>query len=239
MAAQVTRGEVRLVFVFIGGNDFIDAMHAPDPEAAMRAALPRALANFRLAVRTIRAADPDVRLVLATVPNILLLPEFDGPLREGRLPARLVDACTAALERYNAQIREIAMDDRRVALLDWAQVARLADLVSHDYVFVAGRRLDRSHPGDSPDRFFLADRRHLGTLAQAELAGTFILSVNARFGAGLEPLRDVEILGLVDDPPLAGLVGSSASWSARRRAEAGTNTVDRPGLDLGATGPAR
>ena len=87
-----------MVFVFIGGNDFINAMHAPDPEAALRAALPRALANYQLAVRTIRAANPDVRLVLATVPDIRLLPEFDGPLREGRLPVRLADACTAAME---------------------------------------------------------------------------------------------------------------------------------------------
>jgi hypothetical protein len=231
LAAQVARGEVRIVFVLIGGNDFITAMHAPDPEATLRAALPRALANYRLAVRTIRAADPDVRLVLATIPDIRLLPEFDGPLRADRLPARLAGACTAALGRYNAQIRDMAADDRRVALLDLAQVARLADLVSHGYAVVAGRRLDRSRPGDSPDRFFLADRRHPGTLAQAELARLFILSVNAGFGAGLEPLRDTEILGLVDDPTLAGRGGSSPSWSGGRRAEAG------PGL--GAARPAR
>ena len=149
--------------------------HAPDPEAALREALPRALANYRLAVRTIRAADPDVRLVLATVPDIRLLPEFAGPLREGRLPVRLADACTAAMGRYNAQIRAMAAGDRRVALIDLALVARLADLVSRDYAVVAGRRLDRSRPGNSPDRFFLADRRHPGTLAQAELARLFIL----------------------------------------------------------------
>ena len=217
LAAQVARGDVGLVFVFIGGNDFIDAMSEPDPEAALREALPRALANYRLAVGTIRAADPDVRLVLATVPDIRLLPEFAGPLREGRLPARLADACTAAMGRYNAQIRAMAAGDRRVALLDLALVARLADLVSRDYAVVAGRRLDRSRPGNSPDRFFLADRRHPGTLAQAELARLFILAVNARFGAGIEPLRDAEILGLVDDP-LAGRAGSSPSWPGGRGA---------------------
>ena len=201
LAAQVARGDVRTVFVLIGGNDFITAMHAPDPEAALREALPRALANYRLAVRTIRAASPDVRLVLATVPDIRLLPEFDRPLREGRLPARLADACTAAMGEYNAQIRALAADDRRVALLDLTLVARLADLESRDYAVVAGRCLDRLRPGNSPECFFLADRRHPGTLAQAELARLFILEVNARFGAGIEPLRDAEIRGLVDGPP--------------------------------------
>ena len=206
LAAQVARGDVGTVFVFIGGNDFIDAMYEPDPEAALREALPRALANYRLAIGTIRAADPDVRLVLATVPDIRLLPEFAGPFREGRLPARLADACTAAMGRYNAQIRAMAAGDRRVALIDLDLVARLADLVSRDYAVVAGRRLDRPRPGNSPDRFFLADRRHPGTLAQAELARLFILAVNARFGAGIEPLGDAEILRLVDDPP-AGRAG--------------------------------
>ncbi len=77
--------------------------------------------------------------------------------------------------------------------------ARLADLVSRDFAVVAGRRLDRSSAGNSPDRFFLADRRHPGTLAQAQLARLFILKVNARFGAGIEPLRNAEILRLVDE----------------------------------------
>ena len=235
LAAQVARGDVGTVFVFIGGNDFINAMSEPDPEAALREALPRALANYRLAVETIRAADPDVRLVLATVPDMRLLPEFAGPFRAGRLPVRLADACSAAVRRYNAQIRAMAAGDRRVALLDLALVARLADLVSRDYAVVAGRRLDRSRPGNSPDRFFLADRRHLGTLANAELAREFIFAVNARFGAGIEPLRDAEVLRLVDDP-LAGRAGSSPSWPGGRGAlpdPAVPGPAGRPGRGLG------
>ena len=150
LAAQVARGDVGTVFVFIGGNDFINAMSEPDPEAALREALPRALANYRLAVGTIRAADPDVRLVLATVPDIRLLPEFAGPFREGRLPVRLADACTAALGRYNAQIRAMAAGDRRVALLDLALVARLADLVSRDYAVVGGEEAGSVPPRQLP-----------------------------------------------------------------------------------------
>jgi hypothetical protein len=175
-------------------------MHAPDPVAALGAALPRALANYRLAIRTIRAADPDIQLVLATLPDVRLLPEFDRPIREGRLPVRVADACTAAMEKYNTEIRTMAAGDRRIALIDFDLVARLANLISRDYVVVAGRALDRLHPGNSPDRFFLADLRHPGTLAQAQLARMFIVGVNAQFGAGIEPLRDAEILAVVGEP---------------------------------------
>jgi len=84
--------------------------------------------------------------------------------------------------------------------------------VSRRRFVVAGRSLDRSRPGDSPDRFFLADRRHMGTLAQAELARKFILAVNARFGAGIEPLRASEMLGLVDTPQK----GREAGHACRR-----------------------
>src|SRR4029450_7949687 len=52
LAAQVTRGEVTLVVVFAGGNDFIHALQAPDPMAALAHVLPRALANYREAVET-------------------------------------------------------------------------------------------------------------------------------------------------------------------------------------------
>jgi lysophospholipase L1-like esterase len=241
LAAQVARGDVRMVFVLIGGNDFINAMYAPAPEAAVKAALPRALANYQLVIRTIRAANPDVRLVLATVPDIRLLPEFDQPLREGRLPVRLADACTAAMQSYNAQIRAMSMGDPRIALLDLALVARIANLVSRDYAIVAGKRLDRSHPGNSRDRFFLADGRHPGTLAQAQLARLFILGVNARFGAGIEPLSDGEIVGLFD-ASVAGRPGSSPSRSGVRETlgdPAEPGQAGHPGLGRGAASLAQ
>jgi phospholipase/lecithinase/hemolysin len=50
LAAQVARGEVNLVVVFIGGNDFINAMKTPDPAAAFQQVGPRAEANLERAV---------------------------------------------------------------------------------------------------------------------------------------------------------------------------------------------
>src|SRR5215831_19062114 len=80
VAAQVARGEVGLVVVFIGGNDFINAMMTPDPVAAFREVGPRAEANLAQAVTTVLGAHPDVKLVVITVPDIRELPEFRDPL---------------------------------------------------------------------------------------------------------------------------------------------------------------
>jgi phospholipase/lecithinase/hemolysin len=194
LAAQVARGEVALVFMFIGGNDFINAMKSHDPAAALDDVPPRALANYRATVRTILDASPGVKIVLATLPDIRNLPEFVGPIREGRLPQSLADAYTHAIGRYNVQIRSYVATGPRLAILDLDLAERAASLVSPDYVYVAGRRLDRHHPGNDLDHFFLADVRHPGTLGQSLMARMFVDMVNARFGDGITPLGAREVL---------------------------------------------
>jgi hypothetical protein len=192
----VARGEVAAVVVFIGGNDFINALHAPDPSAALATTLPRAMANFRVAVRTVLEASPEVGLVLATLPDIRELPEFAGPIREGRLPRALADSYTAAIREYNAQVRAIASSSPRIALLDLDMIARVSSLAGRDTVVVAGRRLDRRRAADDLDHFFLADVRHPGTLGQSLMARLVIGVLNSRFGAGIEDLRDGEVLAI-------------------------------------------
>src|SRR5262249_40417347 len=117
LAAQVARGAVNIVVLFIGGNDFINALNAADPVAALGRGVPRAVDNRRAAVRTIRAASPRVKLVLVTLPDVRHLPEFAGPLRAGRLPSAVADRFTSAIQRYNAQIRSAAASDPRFALI--------------------------------------------------------------------------------------------------------------------------
>jgi phospholipase/lecithinase/hemolysin len=196
LAAQVARGEVGLVVVFIGGNDFINALKTPDPVATLGRVLPRALSNHQAAVSTILAADPKVKLVLVTLPDIRHLPEFAGPIRAGRLPAGVANAFTSAIHRYNAQIRAMATGNPRVALLDLDLATRAANLLSTDYALVDGHKLDRLDPGNGLDRFFLADVRHPGTLGQGLMARMFIEAVNARFSAGIAPLEPGEVLAL-------------------------------------------
>jgi phospholipase/lecithinase/hemolysin len=205
LAAQVARGEVGVVFVFIGGNDFISALHSEDPAAALAAALPLALKNYRTAVDTILAASPDVKLVVATLPDIRDLPEFAGPLEDGLISRELAGAFTAALWRYNTQIRVLAASEPRAALLDLDLTTRAAKLVSREFVCIGGRRVDLRHTSNDLGCFFLADVRHPGTLGQGILARMFVQSVNAKFGTGIEPLNDHEVVKLASG-------GSEVAW---------------------------
>ena len=56
---------------------------------------------------------------------------------------------------------------------------RLANLVSRERVVVDGLRMDRTDPGNSVEHFFLADRRHPGTVGQGLLAKLFVDTINA------------------------------------------------------------
>lgn len=194
LAAQVARGEVGLVFIFIGGNDFINALRSDDPTAELGVALSQALSHYRTAVETILAASPDVKLVLATLPDIRDLPEFAEPLREGRIPRDVADTFTAAIWRYNTQIRLMSANELRIALIDLDLTVRAATLVSREFTLVGRRRLDLQHSANDLDHFFLADVRHPGTLAQGILARRSVHAVNAKFGAGIAPLGDREVL---------------------------------------------
>ena len=149
LAAQVARGEVNLVVVFIGGNDFINAMKTPDPAAAFQQVGPRAEANLERAVATILKAHPDVKVVIITVPDIRDLPEFRVPLHAGRLPRAYADAATATIRRYNARIRALAAREPRVAVLDF----------DHGYAALRAD-LPRIGPGRRPsDRAVRPERR--------------------------------------------------------------------------------
>jgi phospholipase/lecithinase/hemolysin len=233
LAAQVARGEVGIVVLFIGGNDFINAMQRPDPIRAAGETLTRALANHRLAVNTILDASPRAKLVVVTLPDIRNLPEFAGPLREGGLPTAAAEAFTKAIHRFNAQVRSLAVGDPRVALIDLDLATRAANVLSTEYTLIGGRKLDRRHPGNALDCFFLADVRHPGTLGQGLMARMFIDTVNAKFAAGIAPLQTQEVLTLARSvaPPadpavtLASLAGAGGPGSPSSRAA----TVPGPG----------
>jgi hypothetical protein len=208
LAAQVARGDVSLVVIFIGGNDFINALRSSDAPTALRAVTPRAIANLHTAVRMVLDASPDVKLVLATVPDIRDLPEFAQPLANGSLPQAWGQAARQALNHYNGAIRLLAATEPRIALADLDLHGRVANLISTEYVPVANHRLDRTMPSNQPDHVFLADRRHAGTVAQGLLARIVVDAANVRFHAGIAPLPEREILDYAARAP-----GTPASFA--------------------------
>jgi hypothetical protein len=200
LAEQVASGEVSVVVIFIGGNDFINALHSKDAATLVHSVRTRAEANLRIAVDTILKASPRVHILLATLPSILELPEFAEPLERGRFSTSLVLDFTSAIERYNREIRAMALGKARVAILDLALVSRLALRPDRDHVRICGRTLDQTHPRNHPDHLFLSDTRHVGTLAQTVMASMVIHTLNVRFDARIKPLGVAEILDL-NRPP--------------------------------------
>jgi lysophospholipase L1-like esterase len=194
LAEQVARGEVGLVVISIGGNDFIHAFQSPDPMTALRSVFPRNLANYRVAVETILGAHADVKVVLTTLSDIRNLPEIAAPIRSGQIPSTTADAYSAAIAQFNVQIKALAARDPRIAILDLDLAMRVADVLSRDHVIVDRLRIDRVHPSNHYEAFFLADGRHLGTVGQGVLARMLIATINQRFDAGIVPLSEREVL---------------------------------------------
>lgn len=197
LAAQVARGEVEVVWLFIGGNDFIEALRLPDPDAELGTTADRAIANLDTIVATLRAADPGVLLMVATVPDVLEVPEFAIPLREGSLPKARAAALRAALLRFNEHIRGLPSRDEGIVLVDLFLSRQITRMLDPGGLKLAGRRIRDDQPGDQYDRLFLADGRHAGSVAQAMMARLFVAALNARLNAGVAPLGDREILDYV------------------------------------------
>jgi lysophospholipase L1-like esterase len=192
LASQVGTDGVRYAFVFLGGNDFRGVFTSPDPLGTLAAVVPAATTNIGTAITALLAAGPQVRVVVATVPGVGILPEVRGAVAFNLIPQALVDGVDAAADALNQQI--IAMGDasNRVAVAD---VAGLADRIFAGKAFkVAGVKLDRDVPSNDGDHVFLADGIHAGTVVQGLIANRFIRAMNQEFGTHVKRLRAGEIL---------------------------------------------
>jgi phospholipase/lecithinase/hemolysin len=198
LANQVAKGEVKIAIVFVGGNDFIEALHTSDPRAALDGLEARAFANVKLAADTLLAASPELKLLVATVPDVRDLPEFRDPLRTGKLDPALAARAAAEIDEFNAKIRRMASRGGRVAIFDFARINRVSHVIAPEFVVVGGRKVERERVGNSPDHLFLGDARHLGTMVQGVMAKLMIDSLNKNCAAGIKPLDEREIVELSD-----------------------------------------
>ena len=229
-AAQAASGAVDLVTMFIGGNDFrrvfqILATQGPEPALdALQQAIPTLLTNIAVASGTILSpavlsANPDVRLILTTIPNPSYLPEVRAALVVTPQIRPFVDAVDQAVEFVNGQIRAQATNSPLVA------VAEFDGMI--DRIFASGElRVGNAvidlesinNPTNSPLVFALADRIHPGTIGQGLLANLYVETANRAFDADLQRLSTRDLL------ENAGL----APGFATDRAGGGPRFADRP-----------
>ena len=210
LAAQVAGGNVTLAFLWIGTNDFRNVLNAPVPPASLPpSVVPNAVANFTTALNTVLAANPNVRMVVATTYDEAVLPYVRKRLDAGQLSQALVDQVSLGIQDYNTQITAIASADHRVAVTDLFGL--LEEVMAPDQFSFGGLPMDRVNSSAQSDHFYVDDL-HPGTIGQGLIANAFIDTIDAQFGADAPRLTDAEIFdvaGVVPEPSSLILLGVS------------------------------
>jgi len=185
VVGQILGGQVQLVCVMIGNNDF-GHNYAYIYNGGYFPVSP-IVDNTKLAVDTVLSADPTVKIVLATVPDWELDPWFRENYPDAAKRQRVRDA----MADYNQQITAYAQGNLRIALADVYQMS--LDIIDRGSLSVGGLVMDLAHWGDTPDKLILNDTIHPGTIAQGLIANEFIKAMNVH-GAQIDPLTDGQIL---------------------------------------------
>lgn len=209
VAALAGAGRVELAVVFNGGNDFRDVFVAPDPMAALQAVVPNTLTNIGTAVQTILAAHPDMKVVVANVPDLRHIPEVKGAVAAGLVPQQFVDAVSQTIRIYNGQLKLMADAEPRLALVDaYGLLEGIMDGSRPGGSFP----LDTQAPSHDLDHLWV-DPIHAGTAGHILLANEYIGAINSEFGGTIELIA-------VPEPSAAGVVlaGAAALCGRRRRA---------------------
>ena len=211
LADQVRKGQVNVVTAFVGGNDFLYYLEqnaspvsgsSADPVAGVAAVESRAEDNLTTAVRTLEAANPDVKIVLVTLPDVTKLPIVSSSAANAMLKP-LLDATSAAVAKYNARIQALAANDPNVAVADLATeyAGLLQQQAASGSVSVGGQAISLTTTGDEYHHFFLADGIHIGTVAQAGLANLIVQTLDSHYNAGINPLSEAEVIKVAKRPP--------------------------------------
>ena len=146
----------------------------------------RAGANVAKAVGTLLAANPNVRLVVFTLPDVTLSPI--ARLGANTPQAKLLLAATSqAIQAFNTSITALANANDRVALADLAGATAQAASSPTGTISFGGQTFNLLTPGNDYHDFFLADGIHPGTVAQGTIADLFSLAIDTKFGAQLFP----------------------------------------------------
>jgi hypothetical protein len=205
LARQVASGRVPISVLFFGGIDYLSyarslaltangvtpAQHA----SSVAAVTAKATANFDTAVSTLLAANPNARLVVATLPTFTILPIVQDYASLAGFPAA-VSAIEQGRQEFNDHIRLVAAANDRVALADLDNIVSPLAAVP-DAMFPFGdTTIDVATPGDDPRDLFLSDGLHAGTVAQGIIANAFVDAINREFGLQVPAVGEGYVLRL-------------------------------------------
>jgi hypothetical protein len=204
---QVKTGNVDLVVVMAGSADFKEFL---DTEAQALAARPALLAarlddlrqrvdsNLAEVVREVKMADPEVEVVIATLPDRSNLPGW-RPIWAAAGPDSQADRVVAqterAIDKVNTEIRSRARGQGRLAVADLDRHLS-ARLRGTGRLRLGPETIDLAALGTDYRQFLLPDGSHPGTVGQALIANVVSSAANTQLKGRFHPLGSTEILAM-------------------------------------------
>jgi lysophospholipase L1-like esterase len=199
LAEQVKRGEVNLVIIYIGANDFApyitsdgyDAIYnGTISEAALLQKQNRLVADITTAVDTIRQARK-CRILLVKIPdwgNLFGL-RVAFPISEQR---KRVSESIAAV---NSELDELA-EKRGIATLDPNQFYEEVFRSGGAEITVGTKKLNAILPSDDPTSVFLEDGVHSGTILNGLFANFMMREMNGKLGTSYRLFSEDELFSI-------------------------------------------
>lgn len=208
LSQQVAAGQVKTTFMFIGGNDFLDALQSPNAQTLLPSVPQTLLTNVMTAAGTILSANPNSGIVIANLFDVSMLPIVQEALAQGLVTRTELQGVSQLVNGYNQALAAAIANNPRIALVDMNGLSQ--QILSAPTFSVGGVNIDRTTPGDQYTHLFLADGLHIGTVGQGLLANAFVTAADTQFGAGIAPLSPGDIIQSARSVPAA--VPTPRAW---------------------------
>lgn len=192
MASQAEAGKISVGIVYIGSNDLSKAMRSRNPAHFLSEAVKTVMSNINTAVRRLRKARPTLKIIVATVIDVSLLPHTQDAVKNGDVSEDALEQVREATADLNEQIMKLPAHDSRIAVADVA--GEVQKMVASPTLTLGPAKISTDKTGDDPNYLFLADGLHLGTAAQGLVANSFIRTLASAFGFKIKPLTIGQIL---------------------------------------------
>lgn len=150
-------------------------------------------AHIEQAVQTVRTADPNIRLLIATIPDLNWSPSISG-CGDPNGPARV----TAAINQTNELITDIIATYGAATLNAADIMARLPGNIAAIVAASGGTfPFNANGVGDAPTNGILGDAIHSGTIFNCITANEVVAALNTRYGLNLPRVSDAQCLARV------------------------------------------
>lgn len=191
VVTQVQAGQVSLAYMFIGLNDVAAITQSSNPLSAITGFASKSINNIKTAVNRILASSRDMKVAVATLPDVTYMPMVKTMIDSGTFPSIAVQFLRSMQADLNKQIADLGKNSR-VAVMD---LAGLFSRMNANSTYQVGNiTLSRYSAGAAPTNMYVLDGIHFNTVTQGLIANEFITAINAKFAANLQPLGGQEIV---------------------------------------------